>query len=92
VSWLIEKKSLQDACNAYANMEHYNCKGNCETLARCVCRVTGRRCTSLCHGGRGNNRFFAMCDDLEKCSNEEDESTKEDAPARAEFFKIHNLS
>ncbi len=60
-----KQRSIQDACNAYANMEHYNCKGNV---------------ISLCHGGRGNNKVCAICDDLEQCSNEY-ESTKEDAPS-----------
>ena len=51
---------IQDACNAYSKMEHYNCKGNFETLARCACRVTVKRCTFLCHGGRGNNKLCGM--------------------------------
>jgi len=56
-----EQMSIQDACNAYANMEHCNCKENCETLVRCACRVAGRRCTFLCHGGRGNNKSYVVC-------------------------------
>ena len=68
---------IQDACNAYSKMEHYNCKGNCETLARCAFRAAGRICTSLCHGGKGNNKLCGMYDDLDEASNEEDEeSTK----------------
>jgi hypothetical protein len=52
-----KQMSIQDACNSYANMGHCSCKGNCETLARFVCRVAGRRCTSLCHEGRGNKQI-----------------------------------
>ncbi len=69
---------IQDACIAYSKMEHYNCKGNFETLARCACRVTVKRCTFLCHGGRGNNKLCGMCDDLDKASNKEDEESTKD--------------
>jgi hypothetical protein len=65
-------------------MEHCNGNGKCENLARCACGVPGRRCTSLCHGGIGNNKLCAMYDDLEECSDEEDASIKEDVTASAE--------
>jgi hypothetical protein len=34
--------------------------------------------TSLCHGGRGNNKFCSMCDDLDEATNKEvEEATKD---------------
>ncbi len=66
---------MQCICNY---MGHCNCKGNCETLARCACRVAGRRCTSLYHGGKGNNKLCGVCDNLEEWSNDEDEESRKE--------------
>jgi hypothetical protein len=85
--------SIQDACNACVNMKHCNCKGNCEILAKCACRVAGRRCISLCHGGTGNNKLCGMCDDLEERSNDEDEeSRKEYVTPSADVYDIQSIT
>jgi len=61
-------------------------------LTRCACRVVRRRCTSQCHGGRGNNELRAMHDDLEKSSNDEDESTKEDVTPSEEVSDLQPIT
>lgn len=64
--------SVQEACSSYGSMEHCNCKGDCSNLSRCACRVAGRLCTSLCHGGRGNNKNCTLIDNLEESGTEYD--------------------
>jgi hypothetical protein len=44
---------------------------------KCAYNVAGGRCTSLCHGSRENNKFFTTCDDIEECTDEGDNFTKE---------------
>ncbi len=69
-----KKMTLQKACTLYS----CNCKGNCSLLSRCAFKVTGRLCTSLCHGGRGNNKLCKMMDDLDGPSSSNDNEDKED--------------
>jgi hypothetical protein len=57
--------TIQKAYSLYSNQEHCNCRGNCSLLSRCACKVAGRLCTSLCHGGRGNNKHCKMMDDFD---------------------------
>ena len=70
--------TIQKACSLYSNQEHCNCKGNCSLLSRCACKVAGRLCTSLCHGGRGNKKLCNMMDDFDEPSSSDGDDGNED--------------
>jgi hypothetical protein len=66
--------SVQEACNYYGTIEHCNCKGDCNSLFQCTCRAAARKCTFLCHGGRGNNKNCTIMDDFEESGSDYDGS------------------
>ena len=71
-----KKLTLQQACQEFSNITGCNCVTDCSTASRCSCKVAGLACTTLCHKGRGKNKFCTLFADL-CCSEEEEEETAE---------------
>ena len=71
------KLSLQQACQEFSNVTGCNCVTDCSLASRCSCKVAGLACTTLCHKGRGKNKFCTLFADL-CCSEEEHEDVTEE--------------
>ncbi len=79
--------SLQQACREFNNLTGCNCVTDCSLAARCSCKGTGMYCTTLCHEGRGKNKFCTLFADL-FCAEEEQEDTEDEESAEEESTPV----
>jgi hypothetical protein len=83
--------SLQQACREFNNLTGCNCVTDCSLAARCPCKVAGVYCTTLCHKGRGKNKFCSLFADL-CCAEEEQEDAVDEESTEVETTPVQPTS